>query len=247
MDAVADAHLEAVVALSPTTATYLGLPGGENRFDDFSPDGLQAMDAVAGATLRALAGVPPVDDVDEVTVEALTERLTLERELHRRGYDLGSLNVIESPLQQIRMTFDLMATETDDDWATIATRMAAVPVAVDSYLRALREGSRTGRVSARRQVEGCITQARTIAATDGFFHTLTEGSGRPTALSGDLERAAAAASQAYGKLADVLADELAPVSARKTRWAATSTCCGHGCTSASPSTWTRPTPGACRS
>ena len=212
MDAVADAHLEAVVALSPTTATYLGLPGGEDRFDDFSPDGLQAMDAVAGATLRALAGVPPVDDVDEVTVEALTERLTLERELHRRGYDLGSLNVIESPLQQIRMTFDLMATETDDDWATIATRMAAVPVAVDSYLRALREGSRTGRVSARRQVEGCITQARTIAATDGFFHTLTEGSGRPTALSGDLERAAAAASQAYGKLADVLADELAPVS-----------------------------------
>jgi len=56
--------------------------------------------------------VPPVDDVDEVTVEALTDRLTLERELHRRGYDLGSLNAIESPLQQIRMTFDLMATET---------------------------------------------------------------------------------------------------------------------------------------
>ena len=102
MDAVADAHLEAVVALSPTTATYLGLPGGENRFDDFSADGLQAMDAVAGAPLRALAGVPPVDDVDEVPVEALTERLTLERELHRRGYDLGLLNVIESPLQQIR-------------------------------------------------------------------------------------------------------------------------------------------------
>ena len=90
--------------------------------------------------------------------------------------------------------------------------MAAVPEAVDSYLRALREGSRTGRVSARRQVEGCITQARTIAAADGFFHTLTEGSGRPTALSGDLERAAEAASQAYGKLADVMADELAPVS-----------------------------------
>jgi len=102
VDAVADAHLEAVVALSPTTATYLGLPGGEDRFDDFSADGLQAMDAVAGAPLRALAGVPPVDDVDEVPVEALTERLTLERELHRRGYDLGLLNVIESPLQQIR-------------------------------------------------------------------------------------------------------------------------------------------------
>jgi len=31
--------------------------------------------------------------------------------------DVGDLNVIASPLQSIRDVFDLMATDTDEDWA----------------------------------------------------------------------------------------------------------------------------------
>ena len=39
VDAVADAHFDAVVASSPMEATYLGVPGGETEIDDLSPDG----------------------------------------------------------------------------------------------------------------------------------------------------------------------------------------------------------------
>ena len=36
---------------------------------------------------------------------------------------------MDSPLQHIRLIFDLMATDTDENWATISRRMAAVPSA----------------------------------------------------------------------------------------------------------------------
>ena len=53
----------------------------------------------------------------------MRERLGLTVELHEAGYDRMQLNVIASPLQGCRDVFDLMPTATQDDWATIATRL----------------------------------------------------------------------------------------------------------------------------
>ena len=70
--------------------------------------------------MRALDSVQPTDDVDHVTIAAMRERLGIVLELHDAGLDVGALNVIASPLQSMRDVFDLMATETEDDWALIA-------------------------------------------------------------------------------------------------------------------------------
>ena len=148
VDAVADAHFDAVVAASPIEATHLGVPGAESELDDLSPDGYAHHAQIARDTLARLDAVEPVDAVDRVTVAAMRERLGLGIELHEAGYDRMELNVIASPLQGCRDVFDLMPTATQDDWATIATRLTKVPTALEQWTATLRESADRGLVDA---------------------------------------------------------------------------------------------------
>ncbi|MEB0015122.1 DUF885 family protein, partial [Glaciimonas sp. Cout2] len=82
------------------------------------------------------------------------------------------LNNLASPAQDIRAAFDLMPTETVEDWRTISTRLGAVPEAVAGYIETLRLGIREGIMPAKRQVREVAVQARRHAAKTGFFATL---------------------------------------------------------------------------
>lgn len=125
------------------------------------------------------------------------------------------MNVIASPAQDIRSTFDLMPTDTVDDWAVIARRLDAVGGAVDGYIATLREGVAQGVVPARRQVTEVVTQIARYTADNGFFTTFAgdaapaEGQ-LPASLARDLADAANAARVAYDRLAAFLGSELAP-------------------------------------
>lgn len=220
IDAIADGHLDRELALDPIAATAIGAPGFETELTDFSPSANAERSALRRSTLAALDAAQPVDDVDRVTAAALRERLGLEEELHAAGTDESSLNVIASPVQGLRSVYDLMAKDTADDWATIATRLAKTPEAVASYLESLRTALGRGDVSARRQVERCIDQATTYASAEGFFAQLAsearlEGAAQgsddlPETVQRDLRHAADVAASAYRQLADVLRDELLP-------------------------------------
>jgi uncharacterized protein (DUF885 family) len=205
VDAIADAHFDAVVALSPMEATYLGVPGGEDELDDLSPGGFEAHALQARATLRRLEGLEPSDDVDAVTIAALRERLGLEVETHEAGVPQMQVDVIASPLQNIRGIFDLMPTATNDDWATIARRMARVPRALEQWTETLHESAAAGRVAPRRQVSECITQCQELVADDGYFAKLvsdaaTDEGALDAAVRSDLATAVAAAANAYDQL-----------------------------------------------
>ncbi len=113
-DRVADDYFAAAVTLSPILATNAGVPGHEEDLDDVSPAGRAAFSTLRQRTLAALDGVQPVDDIDRVTLSALQDRLGLAEEIHAAGLDEMSLNVIASPLQDLRDVFDLMPQDTDD-------------------------------------------------------------------------------------------------------------------------------------
>jgi uncharacterized protein (DUF885 family) len=216
VDAIADAHLDAMAALDPVAATAMGVPGHDTELTDYSPAGHAARAALRRRTLAALDGAAPVDGIDRVTVAAMRERLGLEDELAAIGSDDRDLNVLASPVQSLRSVYDLMPTETVDDWATVATRMAGTPEAIERYVESLRRGIVTGRTPARRQVLRCAEQAERYGAPDGFFATLAAGARADGAdLSGsvadDLRAAAAEAGTAYLSLADFLRTELFPV------------------------------------
>jgi uncharacterized protein (DUF885 family) len=204
VDAVAEAHLETVLRLQPGFALSLGVPDPAPGLGDRSPAGLAEVAAADRATLAALAATPAVDEVDRVTVAAMTDRLGLEVALHDAGEVLGDLNVIASPVQDLRMVFDLLPTETDADRQVVAERLAAVPEAVDGYVESLRAAAATGRVAAVRQVEGCLAEAAAHAAPGGFFTTF------PAGLGAAAERAGERAGAAYARLAEFLRTELLP-------------------------------------
>ncbi|MGL5864939.1 MAG: DUF885 domain-containing protein [Dermatophilaceae bacterium] len=213
VDAVAEAYFDAAVAASPIEATYLGLPGGEAELDDFSPDGYAHHARLAQDALAALDAAHPTDEVDQVTVAALRERLTLLVETHEAGYDRMQLNVIASPLQSCRDVFDLMPTATSDDWATIAARLTKVPTALEQYVTTLRESADRGLITPRRQVIAGIQQCHDLTADNGFFAAFCAGAAAggddlSDAVRADLERGTAAAATAYHQLADDLREHL---------------------------------------
>ncbi|MDO3639112.1 DUF885 family protein, partial [Mycolicibacterium arseniciresistens] len=138
VDTVAERYLDTVAALDPCAATEMGIVGHDDDITDYSPDGVTARAEAARAALRELDGATPVDETDRVTVAAMRERLGVLIDLNDAGLDLGELNVIASPLQSMRDVFDLMATDTEDDWVLIARRLARLPDRVAGYAQALR-------------------------------------------------------------------------------------------------------------
>lgn len=211
VDDLVEGYLDDYAALDPIFATLVGISGHDTELPDLSPDGLAELSALRRRTLAALAAATPADSTDRVTVAAATERLGVAEEAHERGLDESELNNISSPVQSLRMVYDLMDTSTADGWATVAARMGKVPAAVDGYIASLRAAAARGAVSPRRQVEACIAQSGDNVGADGFFATLAAGADVPASVRADLDRGVQAASDAYAKLQAFLADELLPV------------------------------------
>ena len=215
IDRIADAWVDTLAELSPGLATYIGRFEHNARLDDYSPAGTARALEAARSTLAALDAAEPADDVDVVTKADLSGDLRLQIELAEAGAHLRDVNVIASPAQEIRNTFDLMPTATVDDWSVIAGRLGAVPAAIDGYIETLREGIARGIVPARRQVSEVATQIGRYTADTGFFATFaaeaapSEG-GLPASLARELADNANAARVAYDALASFFTGELLP-------------------------------------
>ena len=220
IDQVAEAWVDTLVEQMPEIGTYVGRAAANDRHADQSPAGHDALAAAARGTVAALAALEPVDEVDVVTKTDLSSDLSLMLEQYDARVHLRDLNVIESPAQQLRSVYDLMPKDTEEDWATIARRMRALPEAVDGYVETLREGIREGVMPARRQVTEVITQIARYTDGDGFFATFAaeaspaEGE-LPAALRRELGANADAARGAYDRLAQFLRGELAPVAGER--------------------------------
>lgn len=202
IDAIAEDYSARMLALSPGLRVSLGVEGDPHALDDYSPAGAAAVDELNAATLTALdreqaAHRDELDDVDAVTLDAMRERLGVERELHARGLDVGVLNNIASPAQDIRDLFDLVPTETAADWAASAGKLRSVAGALAGYEESLRVALAAGRAPAVRQVRAVMAQATEVARSGGSFDAFVSGETVPEALRGELADAAAQAKGAY--------------------------------------------------
>ena len=215
IDAIAEEWVATLADLDPDVAIWIGIPGRYDEFGDLSPTGHAAMVAAGKSMLAKLRDAAPVDDVDEVTKTDLTADVELELELHDLGQFKRDVNVLASPAQGIRDTFDLMAHSTEDDWSTISKRLGNLPGAVDGYIESLRAGIADGTVPARRQVLEVLDQLKRNASAEGFFFTFAEEAKPdegelPETLKSDLRIGAEVSAEAYGRLADFFENELAP-------------------------------------
>ncbi|WP_448613694.1 DUF885 domain-containing protein [Modestobacter sp. URMC 112] len=216
LDQLADRFVEDYAASQPAVATYIGVPGHDERWADHSTDGRRAHADLLRRTLAAAEATPPVDRRDEVARSALLERVGAELARFDSGWAQADLNTIDSPLQEFRATFDLMPTGTEEDWATIARRLAAVPEALARYTAGLDDAAAAGRASAARQVRLCAGIARRWAGTSaqpGFFAEFVAGapgSDGDSPLARDLSAAVTDVSTALLAFAEHLETELLP-------------------------------------
>ena len=216
IDDIAERWVDTTIDLDPTVATWIGRPGRTGGYGDLSPEGHERRVEAVRSVAAELAAAPVLDDVDRVTQRDLGGELALDLESHEAGFHLRDLNVIASPVQQVREVFDLMPTVSVTDWSDIASRLSAVPSALEGYVATLRAGVAADVVPARRQVERVAEQCLRIGARGGFFAELVDG-GRPTdgtappaALERDLARGAVRAAEAYLALGALLTEEILP-------------------------------------
>lgn len=208
VDRLAEAWMDTLLELSPELHVELGRPGREGQYSDLSPDGHAGRAAAARSMVASARAAEPSDEVDEVTRAELLRTAELAIELHEAELWQRDLNVIASPAQSLREVFDLMPSDTAEEWEHIATRLRRLPDAMEGYLSSLSTGIAAGNTPAIRQVAAVAAQARKLTGPGGFFRELAARG--PESLRSELDGAADGAIAAYARLAGFLEEELAP-------------------------------------
>ena len=214
IDTIAEEWVDTELDLFPEYRVYVGRPGREGEYADYSPAGAERAIVEVRKALARIQDATPVDDIDVVTKMDLSRELQLSIDKHEAGFDQRDLNVIASPAQGLREIFDLVPTASEEDWTHIATRLHNLPAAMDGYIETLRTGIAAGNVPAIRQVKEIIVQAGKQVADTGFFFQLAAEAKAgdaelPESLRSDLAAGAQESANAYAALADFLKNELA--------------------------------------
>ncbi|RLL65633.1 DUF885 domain-containing protein [Streptomyces sp. Z26] len=225
---VADSYVDALVELDPITGTYLGVPTSHGRLPDFSPAGQEALAQLGRDTLVRLAEAeerPGADsDAERRCARLLRERLTAELAVHDAGEGLRAVSNLSSPVHSVRGILSVMPTETDADWAAVASRLRAMPAALEGYRLSLEAGLARRLPAGPRQVETVLGQlgewigdtpdgadgGASDEGADGGSWFAAFAAGGPEAARAELADAAADATGAVRALRDWLRDVYAP-------------------------------------
>ena len=207
--------VDEMVALMPTMGTLIGIPGFDDRWNDFSPAGAEAEAALFRDQLARVRALPASGDRWDRLAVRVAEEWLLDRLVWYDGDEhLRELNSMASPLQDMREIFDHMARGTVEAWENVAARLEGLPTAMGQYRTMLEAGRHRGMAVARRQVVEVIRQARHSAGDRSFFDSLTaelaeEGTG-DARLVGRVAAGAALARRVYGDIADYLESTYLP-------------------------------------
>ncbi|MEU5281443.1 DUF885 domain-containing protein [Streptomyces asoensis] len=213
---VADAYVDAFIALDPVTGTYLGVQESSSRLPDYSPAGQQALARLARDTLAELDEAerrPGADsDIERRCARLLRERLTAELGVLDADEALRAVGNMATPPHNVRDVFTVTPTGTDADWAAVAERLRAVPAALAGYRESLALGLERKLYAAPRPTATFVGQLTEWSDTDGAGRGWFEdfAAAGPDALRPELDEAARAATAAVVELRDWMRDVYAP-------------------------------------
>lgn len=169
--ALSQDFVDAYSKACPVAASTAGVPKLLDTWDDYSPAGGESVLSLLRTTALDLAALPPAEErYGQLARRVLADFLEERAAYYEQGDHLCDLNNIESPLQHLRVVFDVMDTSTKAGWEAVATRLSTVGGAMAGYREALEEGVRRGLVAARRQVQAGLAQARIHASDKSSFY-----------------------------------------------------------------------------
>ena len=252
---LADRIVEESADADPIMATFVGVSGRDDRITDYSVAACDARAEQARGWLEDLDGLEPTGEPDRVAAAVIRERLGARLAMHAAGEHLRDINVLGSPVQNIRDILTLMPTETDDDWRNVAARLEAAPAALDQVRSAFEDGIARGVLPAR--VRSSARRERQRSAP-GSRPRATRRRRRGSTASSRATRAATPRSPTGSRPVPPPPRRRTPASrrgsprsthrrpSRPMRSGASATSRWRGCTAAPTSTPRRPTPGAGR-
>ena len=124
---LSDSYIDRLAVLDPGAATYMGIPGHDHEMTDFSPAGHDARAALDHDVLTQLNALDASADADRLAAGVLRESLEMGTLEYAANEHLRSIRVIAGDVDAGRSIFDLMPTDTAEQWAVIAERMSQVP------------------------------------------------------------------------------------------------------------------------
>ena len=200
---ITDRYVDELCERNPLLATSLGVQGHDHEWGDvFGLPGIEALNDLARRYRAELD--PHRDDPDprqslaaRVTVASLDEQLSA----HEAGDHFRDLRHLGSPFHQIRSIFDVMPSDTAEDWENITRRLETIDRAYGDYQDRLAEGVRRGIVVAERQVRSIIDQAAKVAGPGGSLLAIAAKAEAAGHLNERLERALYHARTAAGEFA----------------------------------------------
>lgn len=198
---LSDRYISEVAALSPITATFLGIPGYDDKLDDFSLAASEMRADLARRTLQELSLLEPQDEIDRIAKEVMYERLNSELSLHDSNESEILWNVIKSPVSSIRNVFEMMSFKTEQDFENCAARFNLVAGAYRSWLLAIDELAKAGKVNSRRQTLAVAEKLKVFA--QGAYSGIA-GRVDPDGKYPELHAAASGADDAAGQAGEWL-------------------------------------------
>lgn len=213
---VADTYVDELIALDPVLGTYLGVKESHSRLPDTSPAGQEAVAELARLTLARLdeaERLPDAErDIERRCARLLRERLTAALAVHEAGEGLRAVGNLHTPVHSVRQVFTLTPTETDEDWATVAERLRAVPAALAGYRESLALGLDRKLYAGPRPTATFVEQLTEWSDTDGEGRGWFEDfvSAGPGSAREELDAAARTATEAVIALRDWMRDVYAP-------------------------------------
>lgn len=211
---LSDDYINKVAELDPAAATYMGIAGHDHEMTDFSPAGHEARAEHDRQTLKKLNALDSSASSDRLAAGVLRESLEISGAEFDANEHLVSIRVLAGDVDAARAIFDLMPTDTAEQWSVIAERMSKVPQAFAGMRESWRLGLDRGVKAQRRQVLASSEQLATWAGrkeSPAFFEQFAESASSVAgAPMEQLRTAAKRASQALGETADFLINDYAP-------------------------------------
>ena len=211
---LSDDYINTVAQLDPAAATYMGITGHDHEMTDFSPAGHDARANNDRQTLAKLNALDTSANSDRLAAGVLRESLEISGEEFDANEHLVSIRVLAGDVDAARAIFDLMPTDTAEQWSVIAERMSKVPQAFAGMRESWKLGLDRGVKAQRRQVLASSEQLATWAGrkdAPAFFEQFAESAAAvPGAPLEQLRKAAKNASLALGETADFLINDYAP-------------------------------------
>lgn len=202
----ADQLVQDHASLDPIIATYFGIKGYDDQLPEFSDERWERDAVFFRSALEQVRTLAPTDDVDRIAKSVMEERLASAGELAGSGELARTVGVINSPISEIRQVFELMATDTHEDLATISVRLSRVRHALSTWRDGLEAVAARGELAPKRHLVGIAEQA-VLYASGGYERFATALAARSDDAGG-LVAAAKDADAACGEFAEFLTSEL---------------------------------------